>query len=81
LTSSADQGRPRKQQLSWQLKKNLEKYTLIEVADYFDDDLLLPRIKKSVYASEWDSGKPTKKNELSHMIKYHKIEDYEGLFE
>ncbi len=52
------------------------KYTLIEVADYFDD-LLLPRIKKSVYASEWDSGKPTEENELSHMIKYHKIEDYE----
>jgi adenine-specific DNA-methyltransferase len=51
-------------------------YTLIEVADYFDD-LLLPRIKKSVYASEWDSGTPTEENELSHMVKYHKIEDYE----
>jgi adenine-specific DNA-methyltransferase len=52
------------------------KYTLIEVADYFDD-LLLPRIKKSVYASEWDSGTPSEKHDLSHMIKYHKIEDYE----
>lgn len=51
-------------------------YVLVEMAAYFED-LLLPRIKKSVYASEWDDGSPVDRNSLSHVLKYQTIEEYE----
>lgn len=46
------------------------------MADYFDN-LVLPRIQKTVFTDEWDNGKPQGKNGISHMVKYHYIESYE----
>lgn len=52
------------------------KYILIEMADYFDT-VLLPRIKKAVYCLKWKDGKPVGRKGVSHMVKYHYIEQYE----
>lgn len=58
------------------------KFILMEVNDYFDT-VLLPRLKKIVYAPEWKEGQPKQmamgdqmKN-APHLIKYHRLESYE----
>lgn len=52
-------------------------YALVEIGDYFDQ-LLLPRIKKAIYANEWAAGKPTNRREgASHCLKYLRLESYE----
>lgn len=43
------------------------KFILIEEADYFDT-ILVPRIKKSLYSSEWNKGIPLKKDNYESII-------------
>lgn len=53
------------------------KYILIEVADHFDQ-VMLPRIKKVVYSTNWKEGKPvTRDTGISHTFKYLRLESYE----
>ena len=56
-------------------------YTLVEQGQYFDE-LLLPRIKKAVYSSDWENGKPKPDdtgslNGISHCFKTIRLESYE----
>ena len=51
-------------------------YLLIEVGHYFDT-VLIPRIKKVIYSSDWKSGKPTSRKGLSQFFKYIRLESYE----
>lgn len=52
------------------------KYILVEMADYFDA-VLLPRIKKVVYSSEWKNGKPISRKGCSQAFRYIRLESYE----
>ena len=52
------------------------KYILVETNEYFDT-IILPRIKKVVYAKEWKGGKPLKRAGSSHVLKYCALESYE----
>ena len=53
------------------------KYILIEMGHHFDT-VLIPRIKKAVYAENWKNAKPvSRESRLSHIIKYQCIESYE----
>ena len=53
------------------------KYILIEMGDHFDT-VLLPRIKKVVYAQQWKNGKPKSRDEgVSSVVKYIRLEAYE----
>ena len=53
------------------------KYILVEMGHHFDT-ALIPRIKKAVYAEEWNDAKPvSRESRLSHIIKYQRIESYE----
>ena len=52
------------------------KFLLVEAADYFDT-VLLPRIKKVVYSSEWREGKPTTRRGCPLTFKYIRLESYE----
>ena len=53
------------------------KYILVEMADYFDD-VLLPRVKKVAFSSEWKDGVAQDDGEgMSHFVKYYALEQYE----
>jgi adenine-specific DNA-methyltransferase len=53
------------------------KYVLVEMGDYFGT-VLLPRLKKAIYAAEWDNGLPrSRDNRCPHMFKYIRLESYE----
>ena len=53
------------------------KYILVEMGNHFDT-VLLPRIKKVVYAQNWKNGKPTSRDEgVSSVIKYVRLESYD----
>ena len=53
------------------------KYILIEMGHHFDT-VLMPRVKKAVYAEKWKDAKPeSRESRLSHIIKYQRIESYE----
>ena len=58
------------------------KFILVEMGEYFDT-VLLPRIKKVTYASEWKDGKPCYNATLEEaerspsIIKYIRLESYE----
>lgn len=41
------------------------------------DTVLLPRLKKATFASGWRDGKPTSRDAVSQIIKYHTLEQYE----
>jgi len=51
-------------------------YILVEMGGYFDG-LLMPRLKKTVFANEWKNGVPQSRDGLSHVIQYHRLESYE----
>ena len=51
-------------------------YVLVEMGDYFGG-LLMPRLKKTVFANEWKDGVPQSKDGISHVIQYHRLESYE----
>ena len=61
-TNRADQGRRR--------------YLLIEMGDYFHT-VLVPRIKKVIFARHWKKGAPTAGSGSSHAFKYFELEQYE----
>ena len=52
------------------------KFILVEMADYFDT-VLLPRMKKVVYSSDWKDGKPVSRKGVSQFFKYVRLESYE----
>jgi adenine-specific DNA-methyltransferase len=53
------------------------KYVLVEMGDYFDT-VLLPRVKKAIYAADWDNGLPlSRSSEYPHVLKYIRLESYE----
>jgi adenine-specific DNA-methyltransferase len=52
------------------------KYLLIESGEYVDN-VLKPRLMKSVYSADWRDGKPFKRNGVSHLLKYIRLESYE----
>ena len=57
-------------------------FILVEMGQYFDT-ALLPRIKKVIYAPEWDTGRPKRmptEEEIAYspsIIKYIRLESYE----
>ena len=51
-------------------------YILVEVGDHFDN-VLLPRLKKVVYSSDWRDGKPVSRQGISQLFKYIRLESYE----
>lgn len=53
------------------------KYILVEMGEYFEL-VTKTRVKKAIYSSEWDSGKPTEHNNgISQIMKYMRLESYE----
>ena len=57
--------------------KGSRKYVLIEMGDHYHA-LLLPRIKKVIYSSDWKKGSPTSSDKgISHCFKYMSLESYE----
>ena len=52
------------------------KFILVEMGQYFDT-VLLPRMKKVVYSSDWKDGKPVSRKGVSQCFKYVRLESYE----
>ena len=53
------------------------KYILVEMGEYFDT-VLVPRLKKVVYSTDWKDGKPQNRDTgLSHAFKIIRLESYE----
>jgi adenine-specific DNA-methyltransferase len=58
------------------------RFVLVEVGHYFDT-VLVPRVKKLVFSSEWTAGRPSRPatseeaNHSPHMIKLVRLESYE----
>ena len=52
------------------------KYILVEVGDHFDT-VLLPRVKKVVYSSDWKDGRPVSRKGSTQFFKYIRLESYE----
>ena len=51
-------------------------FVLVEMGTYFDS-VLIPRLKKSIFSSEWKAGKPTARRGQSFILKYVRLESYE----
>ena len=52
-------------------------FIVMEANTYFDE-LILPRIKKSIFAKSWSKGRPVGTSTgLSHAFKYMRLESYE----
>lgn len=53
-------------------------YIVVDMGEHFQE-VLKPRIIKSVYSDDWEDGKPTKENaqDVSHVFKYFSLEQYE----
>jgi adenine-specific DNA-methyltransferase len=52
------------------------KYILVEMGDSFEE-VILRRMKKVTFSSNWKDGKPTANDGSDHFIKYQIIEQYE----
>ena len=52
------------------------KFIAVEMGNHFGT-VLLPRVKKAAYASEWEDGKPTEVANERHFIRYFLLETYE----
>ncbi len=52
------------------------KYILVEVGDHFSK-VLLPRIKKIIYSSNWKNGKPVSRQGMTTVFKRVRLESYE----
>lgn len=53
------------------------KYLLVEMGEHFNS-VLVPRLKKVVYSTEWKDGKPqNRKTGISHAFKIVRLESYE----
>ncbi|WP_022835638.1 site-specific DNA-methyltransferase [Salisaeta longa] len=51
-------------------------YVLVEMGEHFDN-VMLPRLKKVAFSSEWKDGVPQASDGMSHVIQYHRLESYE----
>jgi adenine-specific DNA-methyltransferase len=59
------------------LKDGKRKYVLVEMGCHFEN-VLLPRLKRATYASDWKDGKPVSRNSgVGHVFKYIRLESYE----
>jgi adenine-specific DNA-methyltransferase len=57
--------------------RSKRRFVMIEAEKYFDT-VLLPRLRKAAYASEWQSGKPLQRDHgVSFLWKYMRLESYE----
>lgn len=52
------------------------KYILVEMGDYFEG-ILMKRIQRLMYSKVWNDGKPASPIGISHILKYHYVEQYE----
>ena len=52
------------------------RYVLVEMGRHFDA-VILPRMKKVVYSSDWKDGKPVSRQGVSHVFKCVRLESYE----
>ena len=52
------------------------KHILVEVGHHFEA-VLLPRMKKVTYSSDWGNGKPLSRNGGTQFFKYFRLESYE----
>ena len=52
------------------------KYVLVEIGQHFDM-VLLPRMKKVAYSSDWKEGKPVSRKGISQLFQYIRLESYE----
>jgi adenine-specific DNA-methyltransferase len=53
------------------------RYILVEMGEYFET-VLVPRLKKVVYSTEWKDGEPIRRDTgISHAFKIIKLESYE----
>lgn len=64
--------------LDWNREgETARRFVLVEVGDYFDG-VLMPRIKKNIYAPSWLNGAPaSREHGLSQAIKCLRLESYE----
>ncbi|MDR0572410.1 MAG: hypothetical protein LBG48_06190 [Rickettsiales bacterium] len=57
--------------------KGSRKYILVEMGEYFNT-VMLSRVKKVIYSTDWKDGKPQNSNTgVSHIMKYISLESYE----
>ena len=57
--------------------KGQRKYLLVEMGEHFET-VLVPRLKKVVYSTDWKDGKPqTRQSGVSHAFKIVRLEGYE----
>ena len=56
------------------------KFTLIEMNDYFDS-IILPRVKKVSFASEWKNGEAQNKDGYSGIFQYIELEQYDDIID
>lgn len=61
--------------LNREYKEN-RKYILVEMGNYFHT-VTKPRVQKVIYSKEWKGGKPVKRDGVSQIIKYIRLESYE----
>ncbi|NBD34610.1 MAG: hypothetical protein GVY30_01270 [Chloroflexi bacterium] len=55
------------------------KYILVEMGEHFET-VILPRIKKVAFSSEWKDGAAQEGGEgMSHFVKYYALEQYEDV--
>ncbi|KPU43457.1 MULTISPECIES: site-specific DNA-methyltransferase [Bacillota] len=53
------------------------KYILVDMGEYFDS-VIKARMKKVIYANDWENGKPKNRTTgVTHIMKYHHLESYE----
>ena len=52
------------------------RYILVEVGQHFDA-VILPRMKKVAYSSDWKDGKPVSRDGVPHLLKYIRLESYD----
>ncbi len=56
------------------------KFTLVEMNDYFDS-IILPRVKKVSFASEWKKGQAQNKDGYSGIFQYIELEQYDDIID
>lgn len=67
----------REDQASGEDSSGERNYILIEMGEHFDT-VLVPRLKKVIYSSDWKDGKPQNRNSgISHCFKILRLESYE----
>lgn len=63
-----------------QMNNTKIKFILIEMAEYFDD-VLIPRLKNTMYSINWKNKKALDEDGTGGFFKYHYIEQYEDSLE